>query len=124
MKSNNSAGITELSKRTRKFALRIIHLYSSLPQRTETEILGKQLVRSGTSVGAHYSEAQFAKSDKDFINKIESALQELEETAYWIDLLADARIVEVKSLTPLQKETRELIAIFVTIVKKVKSRRV
>jgi four helix bundle protein len=122
MNSNNSAGITDLSKRTRKFALRIIHLYSSLPQRTETEILGKQLVRSGTSVGAHYSEAQFAKSDKDFINKIESALQELEETAYWIDLLAEAKIVEMKLLTPLQKETRELIAMFVTMVKKVKSR--
>jgi four helix bundle protein len=72
----------KLSLRTRSFALRIIRLYSSLPISTETQILGRQLLRSGTSVGAHYSEAQFAKSNKDFINKIESALQELEETSY------------------------------------------
>lgn len=113
--------VIKLSKRTRVFALQVIHLYTILPRSNQAQIIGKQLLRSGTSVGAHYSEANFAKSNKDFINKIESALQELEETAYWLDLLSEARIVEANSLSPLQKETRELIAIFVTIAKKVKA---
>lgn len=84
--------------------------------------MGKQVLRSGTSVGAHYSEANFAKSNRDFINKIETALQELEETAYWLDLLEEAEIAKSGSLTSLKSETRELIAIFVSIVKKVKSK--
>ena len=80
----NGTGANEpqqLSKRTRQFALRIIRLYSSLPKSTSAQVLGRQILRSGTSVGAHYSEANFAKSNRDFINKMESALQELEETA-------------------------------------------
>ncbi|MGH2581329.1 MAG: four helix bundle protein, partial [Anaerolineales bacterium] len=83
---------------------------------------GRQLLRSGTSVGAHYSEANFAKSNKDFVNKIEGALQELEETAYWLALMEDAKIGKPAGLAELQRESRELIAIFVTIAKKVKSR--
>jgi four helix bundle protein len=78
--------------RTREFALRIIRLYTALPQQTVAQVLGKQMLRSGTSVGAHYREAQRAKSDADFINKIEGALQELEETAYWLELLAESGV--------------------------------
>lgn len=70
----------DLRKRTREYAIRIIRFYSVLPKRTEFQIIGKQLLRSGTSVGAQYSEAYRAKSNKDFITKIEGALQELEET--------------------------------------------
>jgi four helix bundle protein len=73
-------------------------------------------------VGAHYREAQRAKSDADFISKIEGGLQELEETAYWLELLVDSQIVSADLLQPLRKETEELIAIFVTIVNKVKSK--
>jgi four helix bundle protein len=113
---------TDLKKRTRAYALRIIRLYSALPKKTEAQILGKQLLRSGTAVGAHYREAQFAKSNKDFINKIEGALQELEESVYWIELLADSNLIKQELLSNLLDETRELIAIFVTIVKKVKAR--
>jgi four helix bundle protein len=113
---------SDLNRRTRTFALRIVRLYSALPKSAEVSVIGKQLLRSGTSVGAHYSEANFAKSNKDFINKIEGALQELEETVYWLALMEDAKIGKLDQLTQLQKECRELIAIFVTIAKKVKSK--
>jgi four helix bundle protein len=106
----------ELRARTKNFALRIIRLYVSLPKTTEAQVIGKQLLRSGTSVGAHYREAQRAKSTADFISKLEGALQELDETAYWLELLGEAKIVPTDRLAPLVKETDELIAIFVTIV--------
>ena len=120
--SKRSANI-DLGQRTRKFALRIVRLYSSLPKSAAAQVIGKQILRSGTSVGAHYSEAKRAKSDRDFISKLEGGLQELEETAYWLDLLGDASIVSAEKLAPLRKETEELIAILVTIVKKVKAKR-
>ena len=112
----------DLRARTKTFALRIIRLYVALPKTTETQVIGKQLLRSGTSVGAHYHEAQRAKSDADFINKIEGGLQELEETGYWLELLAESGIVAEERLMPLLNEVEELIAIFVTMIKKVKER--
>ena len=86
-------------------------------------MLGKQILRSGTSVGAQYREAQRAKSDADFINKVEGSLQELDETAYWLELIKDCGMIPTEKLNPLLKETDELTAIFVSIVRKVKSRR-
>ncbi len=80
MKDERKAG--DLKARTRQFALQVIRLYVSLPQTTEAQVIGRQLLRAGTSVGAHYREAQRAKSDADFISKIEGGLQELEETQY------------------------------------------
>ena len=77
----------ELKARTKDFAIRIVRLYSALPKTTEAQVIGKQFVRSGTSVGAQYREAQHAKSDADFVSKIEGSLQELEETSYWLELL-------------------------------------
>ena len=114
--------VKDLRARTKEFALRIIRLYTSLPKTTEAQVLGKQVLRSGTSVGAHYHEGSRAKSDADFINKIEGALQELDETAYWLELLVESGIVKAEKLETLIKETDELIAILVTIVTKVKSR--
>jgi four helix bundle protein len=111
----------DLKDRTREFAMRIIRLYSALPKTTEAQVLGKQLLRSGTSVGAHYREAQRAKSNADFINKIEGALQELEETQYWLELLQGCSSED--ELVSLQQESDELIAIFVTMVQKTKSKR-
>jgi four helix bundle protein len=113
----------DLRERTKKFALRIIRLYVALPKTTEAQVIGKQMLRSGTSVGAHYREAHRGKSDPDFITKMESGLQELDETAYWLELLEEGGIVTPKLLKPLRQETDELIAIFTTIVKKVKGRR-
>jgi four helix bundle protein len=85
-------------------------------------VLGKQILRSGTSVGAHYHEACRAKSDADFISKVEGGLQELEETVYWLDLLDEASIYAKERLNPLRQETEELIAMFVTMVKNIKTR--
>src|SRR5712691_8791998 len=95
----------DLRQRTKQFALRIIKLYSALPRRGDAQILGNQLLKSGTSVGAHYREACRAKSNADFISKIEGALQELDETLYWLELIAEARIVKAERLEPLRSET-------------------
>jgi len=113
----------DLKVRTKQFALRIIRLYMALPKTIEAQVLGKQVLRSGTSIGAQYREAQRAKSDADFINKIEGSLQELDETGYWLELLKDSGIFSSTKLDPLLKETDELTAILVTIVKKVKNKR-
>jgi four helix bundle protein len=112
----------DLRERTKSFALRIVRLYAALPKTTEAQVLGKQLLWSGTSVGAHYREAQRAKSDADFINKIEGALQELDESGYWLELLAETGIIAENRLKLLSDGTEELIAIFVTIVKSVESK--
>src|SRR5216117_1595278 len=74
----------DLKERTKDFALRIIKLYSALPRRGDAQVLGTQILKAWTSVGAHYREARRAKSDADFISKMEGALQELDETAYWL----------------------------------------
>jgi four helix bundle protein len=111
---------TDLKRRTKVFALRIIKLYSALPKRGASQILGTQVLRSGTSPGAQYREAQRAKSDADFISKIEGALQELDETQYWLELIGEANILSAKRLEALYQEAEELIAILVTIVKGVK----
>ncbi|MEW6128682.1 MAG: four helix bundle protein [Acidobacteriota bacterium] len=113
----------DLRKRTKSFALRIVRLYSSLPKTTEAQVLGKQILRSGTSVGAHYHEARRARSAAEFISKIEGGLQELEETVYWMELLVEAEIVKEIRLNNLLKEAEELTSIFVASVKKVKKSR-
>lgn len=87
-----------------------------------TFVLGNQLLKSGTSVGAHYREAQRAKSNADFIGKIEGALQELDETTYWLELLADSGLVKRSRLNSLSEEADELISILVTIVRRVKTK--
>ncbi len=112
----------ELRSRTKSFALRIIRLYAALPKSTQAQVLGRQVLCSGTSVGAHYREAQRAKSEADFINKLEGALQELDETCYWLELLVESKIVPENKLAALLKEADELIAICVTIVNKVKKK--
>ena len=113
----------DLGKRTKDFALRIIRLYAALPRTTEAQVIGKQVLRSGTSVGAQYREARRAKSDADFISKIEGALQELDETVYWLELLSESGIVKPDRLKPLLDECEELIAMFVTMAKNVKNRK-
>jgi len=111
---------SDLRVRTKAFALRIIRLYASLPKTTEAQVIGKQVLRSGTSVGAHYHEAKRARSTAEFTSKIEGGLQELEETIYWLDLLGDSEIVPSSRLSDLCREANELIAIFVASVRKAK----
>jgi four helix bundle protein len=108
---------SSLAVRTKGFALRIVRLYSALPKRTEAQVLGKQLLRSGTSVGAHYREAVRARSDAEFISKLEGGMQELEESSYWLELLVEAEIFPADKLAPLRNEADELMAILVTCVK-------
>lgn len=103
----------DLRDRTKRFALRVIRLYKSLRKTGETDVIGRQLLRSGTSVGAQYREACRARSAAEFISKIESATQELSETEYWLELLIEAGLVNPALLQNLLNEARELTAIFV-----------
>src|SRR5256885_8389562 len=101
----------DLRVRTKSFALRIIHLYAALPKTTEAQIIGKQVLRSGTSLGAHYREAKRARSTAEFVSKTEVGLQELEETSYWLELLTDSGIVSKQRLAELRHEADELTEI-------------
>ena len=114
---------SEILGRTKQFALRVIRLYSSLPKTTEAQVLGKQILRSGTSVGAQLREAKRSRSNAEMISKTEVALQELEETGYWLELLGDSEIVKPELLVELRKEVDELLAILVTSAKTLKSRK-
>ena len=84
---------TDLRERTKEFALRIVRMFSAVPKTTEAQVLGKQVLRSGTSVGANYREAYRGRSKAEFIAKCGDSLRELEETAYWLELLVDSSIV-------------------------------
>ena len=112
----------DLRDRIKKFALRIIKLSASLPRSREADVIGRQVLRSGTSVGAQFREAFRAKSDADYISKIEGSLQELDETQYWLELLGESAIVPPKRLAGLIQEIDELIAILTTIIRKVKAK--
>src|SRR5690349_12038859 len=114
---------SNLAGRTKSFALRVVRLYGSLPQKTEAQVLGKQLLRCGTWVGADYREAMRARSRAEFISKVEGGLQELEETSYWPELLVESGILPAKRLADLQQEADELTAILVASVKTAKERK-
>jgi four helix bundle protein len=118
--SEEAENVIELKVRTKQFALRIIRLSASLPGTLAGRMIGTQILRSGTSVGAQYREGCRARSNAEFISKLEASLQELEETAYWLELLLEGEVVPKERLTDLCKETDELIAILVTCVKKAK----
>ncbi len=110
----------DMMLRTKRFAIATIVLYSALPKSTVAQVLGKQILRSATSVGAHYREACRAKSRADFVSKIEGGLQELDETGYWLELLLDAEMAKADQIEPLAAETSELLSIFVSVAKSVK----
>lgn len=110
----------DLKIRTKEFALRVIRLYTALPKTTEGQVLGRQLLRRGTSVGANYREATRARSRAEFISKIETALQELEETLNWLELLDEVKATAHVDILDLRREAEELIAILVASAKTVK----
>src|SRR5262249_54740266 len=110
MKDEKDNRPIELKVRTRQWAQRIIRLDSALPATTPAQVIGKQLLRSGTSVGAHYREACRSRSDAEFVSKLEGGLQELEETEYWLELLAEGGIVPAERLSELRQEAEELLA--------------
>ena len=116
-------GRQDLRLRTKEYALRIIRLYQALPRgQGVAQVLGKQLLRSGTSVAAHYREACRAKSNLDFISKLEGTQQELDESDLWLELLADSSVLKPALVAPLREETNELLAVFVTMTNHVKQR--
>jgi four helix bundle protein len=111
----------DLRERTKRFASGIIQLYVALPRRRkEVEILGNQLLRSGTSVAAHAREASRARSDTEFCSKLDGLLQEADESQLWLELLREDCAIRDGQLTHLHAEAEEVLAIFATIVAKIR----
>jgi len=112
----------DLKLHTKEFALRVIRMYSKLPKsNTVAQVLGRQVLRSGTSVGANYREASRSRSKAEFTDKTGDSLKEIEETAYWLELLVDSGCVPQRTMAGLLDETQQLIAIFATINKRSKN---
>ncbi|KPL11660.1 four helix bundle protein [candidate division BRC1 bacterium SM23_51] len=107
----------EVLRRTKQFALRVVQLVESLPRGRTTEVLGRQLLRSGTSVGANYRAACRAKSQADFVAKMGIVEEEADEALYWMELLVEAGIVKAQKLESLMKETDEILSITVASIK-------
>jgi len=104
-----------------KFAIRIVNLNKYLQLEHREFILSKQLLRSGTSIGAMTREAKFAQSRADFVNKLSIALKEANETDYWLDLLHDTNYINNKMFNDIKKDIQELISLLVSIVKTTKN---
>ena len=113
-------GKIDLAERTKAFALRVVRLFCALPKSTQAQVIGKQVLRSGTSAGANYREARRARSKAEFIAKMGDCVKELDETIYWLELISESGIMPARKLEPLQNESEQLLAIFITITKKTK----
>ena len=113
----------EFRNRTKAYAAGVIRLYVKLPKvREEVRTLGKQLLRSGTSVAAHIREASRARSDDEFVSKLGGALQEADESMLWLELLREECGIEAALTQPLEAESSELIAIFTTMINRTKEK--
>jgi four helix bundle protein len=112
----------EFKKRTKQLALRIIKLINSLPPTTTGQVIGKQILRSGTSVGANYRAACRAKSTADLLHKLAIVEEEADETLYWLELLIEAEIIPAEKLNSLVQETNEITAMIVSSIKTLKSK--
>ncbi len=111
----------DLKPRTKAFALRVIRMCSKLPRNdTVAQVIGKQVLRSGTSVGPNYREAARGRSKAEFISKIGDCLKEIEESEYWLELRVDSGCVSPSKMSDLLDERRQPIAIFTTIDKRSK----
>jgi four helix bundle protein len=113
----------DLKKRTKSFALRIIRLVETLPNTQTGRVIGNQLLRSGTSVGANYRSACRARSPADFISKMGIVEEEADESLYWMELLIEDEIVKQEKLESLMKEADEIIAITVSSIKTARKRK-
>jgi len=110
----------DLRERTKAYGLRVVRMFVALPKTEEARVLGKQVLRSGTSVGANFREAHRARSQAEFIAKVGDCLKELDESSYWLELLTESGIVPASKLESLQDETHQLLAILTTISKNAK----
>jgi len=113
----------EMKARTKKFALRVIRLVESLPDTKTANVIGNQLLRSGTSVGANYRAACRAKSTADFISKLSIVEEENDESIYWMELLIESETVKENLLQNLMKEADEILSIIVSSIKTLKENR-
>ena len=102
----------QMRQRTKDFAVRIVRLYQALPKSRDGQVIGMQLLRSGTSVGANYRAVCRARSKPDFVSKIGVVLEEADESVFWLELLVETGVMPEKRLKPLLREARELTAIF------------
>jgi len=112
-----------LKRRMKQFALRVVRLVESLPKRGTPRVIGHQLLRSGTSVGANYRAACRARSPADFISKMGIVEEELDESLYWMELLIEAGILKPARLEPLMAEAGELLAITVSSINTARKRK-
>ncbi len=103
--------IEAFKQRTKVLALRIIKLFQALPKTEEARIIGRQLLRSATSVAANYRACCRARSDREFFSKISIVVEEADETLFWLELLSEAQIIPNEKLTPLLKEYEEVVKI-------------
>jgi len=117
MKENNI-----LQLKSKKFAIRIVHCYKFLVDNKKEFVLSKQLLRSGTAIGALIAESKFAQSDKDFLNKLYVALKEANETLYWLDLLHETQFLSEEEFLSISKDATELLKLLVSITKTLKSK--
>ena len=101
----------ELKDRTKKFALRIIRLVEALPHTASAKVIGNQVIRSGTSVGANYRAACRSRSTAEFVAKLGTVVEEADESAYWLELTIEANLMKKELLQPLLEEAIELVAI-------------
>lgn len=107
----------DLKQRTKRFALRVINLVNALADGRSADVMGRQLLRSATSVGANYRAACRAKSTADFISKMGTVEEEADECMYWMELLSEAGLMQAEKLQPLMAEANELVAITVSSIK-------
>jgi four helix bundle protein len=107
----------ELRARTKAFALRILTLWRALPRTEEARVIGRQLLRAGTSVGANYRAVCRARSRAEFLSKVGIVIEENDEVLFWMELLADGNILPRGRLEPLMHEAEELLSIFVSSAK-------
>jgi len=115
--------VEELKSRTRTFGLRVIRLVESLPKTRTADVIGRQLLKCGTSVGANYRAACRAKSQADFIAKMGIVEEEADESAYWIEMILEAGIVRKEKLAGLLDEANQLVAIAVSSIRTAKRNR-
>ena len=104
-------------KHTKEFALRVMKLVENIPNTSAGRVIGQQLLRSGTSVGANYRSACRGKSKADFIAKAGISLEEADESLYWMELLQESKLIPAERLKDLMKEANELVAIFTASIR-------
>jgi len=112
---------TDLKERTKNFSLRVIHFIQSLPRGLVIDVIGRQLLRSATSVAANYRAVRRARSRREFLSKLGIAEEEADETAFWLELLVESKLVRAEAASELRDEANQLVAITVSSIRTARS---